>query len=141
MTLKFIIHSLPFTSDPSTTAYRSVLVEPMCSFCLELLSLPTLPKEKGDQAEHSHYFIGKNLLEVLHSTTGHRTSVILKSYLNILKHLQYSFMNQEELQILLEFILRLEEMSFNSSTTILNTIKSIGEQIQSCLKLIEKFVS
>lgn len=140
MTLELISHSLPFTTDPSTTAYRTVLTESMCSFCLELLSLPSLPKEKINEGEHSHYFVAKNLLKTLYETASRRTPVILKSYLNILKHLQYSYMTEEELELLLELMVRLEELCFNASTAIVSAMKSVEEQIQSCLALIDKYV-
>lgn len=140
LTLELITHSLPYTSDPSTIAYRTVLSESMSSFCLELLSLPTLPAENDQERTHSHYYLAKHLLDDLHNSTSHRTTVILKSYLNILKHLQYSYMKQEELENLFELTHRLEEVCFNLPALVLNAMKSVKEQIHSCLQLINKFV-
>lgn len=113
LTIDLVSHSLAFVSDPSTLAYRTILTEPMCSFCLELLSLPTLPVEKCNE-EHPHYHLAKSLLASIHTTGNNRTSLIIKSYLTIIKQLQFQFMTQEELQTLHDLILRLRQVCFNS---------------------------
>ena len=112
LTIDLISHSLAFVSDPSTIAYRTILTEPMCSFCLELLSLPTLPTEKFNE-EHPHYHLAKSLLDAIHTTSNNRTSLIIKSYLNIIKQLQFQYMTHEELQIILDLVLRLRQVCWN----------------------------
>ena len=154
LTIDLVSHSLAFVSDPSTLAYRTILTEPMCSFCLELLSLPTLPVEKFNE-EHPHYHLAKSLLDSIHTTANNRTSLIIKSYLNIIKQLQFQFMTEEELQTLHDLILRLRQVCFNSlrccshflvfkypnlSVVVVNLIKSIEDQLKSSLALIEKLV-
>lgn len=96
---------LPFVADNSTSAYKSILTEPMCNFCIEILSLPTLPTD-----EHSHYYLAKNLLESIHNSTNHRTTFIIKSYLNTIKHLQFQYMNKEQLEIIFDLIIRLRQV-------------------------------
>jgi hypothetical protein len=81
----------------------------MCSFCIELLSLPTLPIDKITE-ENSHYHLAKNLLESIHNSTNNRTAFIIKSYLNTIKHLQYQYMNKEQLQYILDLIIRLRQV-------------------------------
>jgi hypothetical protein len=105
LTFDLVARTLPFVSDHSTIAYQSILTEAMCSFCLELLSLPTLPIE-----EHPHYHLATNLLESIHRSANHRTAFIIKSYLNTIKHLQFQYMNQEQLQTLLDLIIQLRQV-------------------------------
>jgi hypothetical protein len=60
--------------------------------------------------EHSHYHLAKNLLESIHNSTNNRTSFIIKSYLNTIKHLQFQYMNKEQLEIIFDFIIRLRQV-------------------------------
>jgi len=105
LTFDLVSRYLPFVADNSTIAYKSILTEPMCYFCIELLSLPTLPIE-----EYSHYHLTINLLESIHNPTNNRTTFIIKSYLNTIKHLQFQYMNKEQLQIILDLIIRLRQV-------------------------------
>jgi len=109
LTFDLISRSLPFISNNNTIAYQSILTESMCFFCLELLSLPTLPIDQFNE-EHSHYHLAKNLLESIHNSTNNRTSFIMKSYLNTIKHLQFQYMNKEQLQIIFDLIIRLRQV-------------------------------
>jgi hypothetical protein len=84
-------------------------MESMCYFCIELLSLPTLPIDKLNE-EHSHYHLARNLLEAIHNSTNNRTSFIIKSYLNTIKHLQFQYMNKDELQIIFDLILQIRQV-------------------------------
>lgn len=77
----------------------------MCYFCLELLSLPTLPNN-----EYSHYNLGTKLLESIHNSINNRTTFILKSYLNTIKHLQFQYMNREQLEHFFNLIQRLRQV-------------------------------
>jgi hypothetical protein len=81
----------------------------MCSFCIELLSLPTLPMDTLNE-EYSHYHLAKNLLELIHNSTNNLTPVNIKSYLNTIKHLQFQFMNKEELDIIFHIIVQLRQV-------------------------------
>ncbi|CAF2951936.1 unnamed protein product, partial [Rotaria sp. Silwood2] len=139
LTFDLVSRYLPFVSDNSTMAYKSILIESMCYFCIELLSLPTLPIDKSNE-EHSHYHLAINLLESIHSSTNNRTSFIIKSYLNTIKHLQFQYMNKEQLQIILDLIIQLRQYP-NLPLIISNSIKNIEEQIQSCFKLIKKLTN
>ncbi|CAF1223221.1 unnamed protein product [Rotaria sordida] len=116
-----------------------VSLESMCYFCSVLLSLPTLPIDKSNE-EHSHYHLAINLLESIHNSTNNHTSFIIKSYLNTIKHLQFQYMKKEQLQIILDSIIRLRQYP-NLPLIISNSIKNIEEQIQSCLKLIKKLTN
>jgi hypothetical protein len=104
-----IIRYLPFVSDNTTIAYQSILTEAMCCFCLELLSLSTLPIDEINE-EHSHYHLGKNLLQSIHNSTTNQPSFIIKSYLNTIKHLQFQYMTKEQLQILFDLIVQLRQV-------------------------------
>ncbi|CAF1581455.1 unnamed protein product [Adineta steineri] len=68
LTFDLITHCLPFISNNSTIAYKSILTESMSYFCIERLSLLTLPTE-----ECSHYNLAKNLLESIHTSTNNHT--------------------------------------------------------------------
>lgn len=81
----------------------------MCYFCLELLSLSTLPIDQLND-ESSHYHLAKKLLEFIHNSTNNRTTFILKSYLNTIKHLQFQYMNKEQLQIIFNLIIQLRQV-------------------------------
>jgi hypothetical protein len=105
LTFDLVSRYLPFVTDNSTIAYKSILTESMCYFCIELLSLPTLPIE-----EYSHYHLAINLLESIHNSTNNRTTFIIKSYLNTIKHLHFQYMNKEQLQIILDLIIRLRQV-------------------------------
>ncbi|CAF1672992.1 unnamed protein product [Rotaria sp. Silwood1] len=94
LTFDLVSRYLPFVSDNSTIAYKSILIESMCYFCIELLSLPTLPIDRSNE-EHSHYHLAINLLESIHNSTNNHTSFIIKSYLNTIKHLQFQYMKKE----------------------------------------------
>ncbi|CAF1421429.1 unnamed protein product, partial [Rotaria sp. Silwood1] len=139
LTFDLVSRYLPFVSDNSTIAYKSILIESMCYFCIELLSLPTLPIDKSNE-EHSHYHLAINLLESIHNSTYNHTSFIIKSYLNTIKHLQFQYMKKEQLQIILDSIIRLRQYP-NLPLIISNSIKNIEEQIQSCFKLIKKLTN
>ncbi|UJR21826.1 hypothetical protein I4U23_024900 [Adineta vaga] len=132
LTFDLVSRCLPCVSDNTTKAYQSVLTESMCSFCVELLSLRTLPID-----EHPHYHLAVNLLESIHQSTNNRTTFIIKSYLNTIKHLQFQYMNKEQLQTLLDLIKRVRQYP-NLLSIISNLIKSIEDQIESSLKLIHK---
>ncbi|CAF3811421.1 unnamed protein product [Rotaria sp. Silwood1] len=139
LTFDLVSRYLPFVSDNSTIAYKSILIESMCYFCIELLSLPTLPIDRSNE-EHSHYHLAINLLESIHNSTYNHTSFIIKSYLNTIKHLQFQYMKKEQLQIILDSIIRLRQYP-NLPLIISNSIKNIEEQIQSCFKLIKKLTN
>ncbi|CAF1102699.1 unnamed protein product [Rotaria sordida] len=139
LTFDLISRYLPFVSDHSTIAYKSILIESMCYFCIELLSLPTLLIDKLNE-EHSHYHLAINLLESIHNSTNNHTSFIIKSYLNTIKHFQFQYMKKEQLQIILDSIIQLRQYP-NLPLIISNSIKNIEEQIQSCLKLIKKLTN
>ena len=108
LTFDLVSRCLPLVSDHKTLAYQSVSIESMCSFCVELLSLSTLPATD----HHAHYHLAKSLLDSIHQTTRDRPSFILKSYLSTIKHLQFQSMTQEELQVLLDLLLPLRQVSF-----------------------------
>ncbi|CAF1361882.1 unnamed protein product [Adineta steineri] len=135
LTFDLITHCLPFISNNSTIAYKSILTESMSYFCIELLSLLTLPTE-----EYSHYNLAKNLLESIHNSTNNSTICIIKSYLNTIKHLQFQYMNKQQLNIILQLIIQLRQYP-NLPMIITNSIKSIHDQIQSSLKLIGKLTN
>ncbi|CAF4955537.1 unnamed protein product, partial [Rotaria sp. Silwood1] len=139
LTFDLVSRYLPSISDNSTIAYKSILIESMCYFCIELLSLPTLPIDKTNE-EYSHYHLAVNLLESIHNSTNNRTTFIIKSYLNTIKHLQFQYMNKEQLQIILDLIIQLRQYP-NLPLIISNSIKNIEEQIQTCLKLIKKLTN
>jgi hypothetical protein len=109
LTYELVARCLPFVSDNTTIAYQSISTESMCYFCLELLSLPTLPMDEINE-EHSHYHLGKNLLQSIHNSTNNRLSFIIKSYLNTIKHLQFQYMTKEQLQILFDLIVQLRQV-------------------------------
>ena len=115
---------LPLVSDHKTLAYQSVSIESMCSFCVELLSLPTLPTTD----HHAHYHLAKSLLDSIHQTTRDRPSFILKSYLNTMKHLQFQYMTQEELRVLLDLLLPLRQVRFLTS----NAFTALFPSTQTC---------
>lgn len=156
LTFDLVSRSLPFISDATTVAYQSILIESMCYFCLELLSLSTLPIDQTHE-EHSHYHLGKKLLQSIHQSNNHRTGFIIKSYLNTIKHLQFQYMNREQLEVLFDLIVQVRQVSSiekrssskfivlfqypNLPLVITSTIKHIEEQIQSNLKLIDKLVN
>ena len=109
LTFDLVSRSLPLVSNGSTIAYQSILIEPMCHFCVELLSLPTLPKDQTHE-EHSHFHLAKNLLQFIHESTNHRTALIMKSYLDTIKHLQFQYMDREQLQVLFDLIVQLRQV-------------------------------
>ncbi|CAM4816368.1 unnamed protein product [Rotaria magnacalcarata] len=139
ITFDLVSRCLPFVSDNSTMAYRSIFIEQMCSFCIELLSLPSLPMNKLNE-ENSHYRLAINILESIHNSANNRTSTIIKSYLDTVKRLQFQYMNKEQLQIIFDAVLRLRQYP-NLSSMITNSVKHIDEQIQSCLRLIDKLTN
>ena len=106
LTLDLIIRSLPLVSDRSTTMYRTISIEKVCSFCLELLSLPTLPHDPMNN-EHSHYRVAKHLLDSIHSNVTYRTPFIIKSYLIIIKQLQFHYLTKEQLEEIFNQFVRL----------------------------------
>lgn len=81
----------------------------MCSFCIELLSLPTLPSDQTNP-EPSHYHLAKNLLQSIENSPNNRITFILKSYLNTIKHLQFQYMTQEQLEFIFNLIVRLRQV-------------------------------
>ena len=109
LTFELVSRHLPFVSDNSTMAYKSILIKSMCYFCVELLSLPSLPINPLNE-EHSHYHLAIDLLESIHNSPNNRTTFIIKSYLNTIKHLQFQYMNKEQLEIILDSIVRLRQV-------------------------------
>ncbi|CAF0809532.1 unnamed protein product [Adineta ricciae] len=132
LTFDLVSRYLPFVFDRSTKAYQSILTESMCSFCLQLLSLPTLPIE-----EHPYYHLAKRLLETIHQSTNNRTTFIIKSYMTTIKHFQFEYLTKEQLQNLLDSLLPLQQYP-NVPSVVSNLIKNIFDQIESSLKLINR---
>ena len=60
--------------------------------------------------EHSHYHLAMNLLQSIHNSTNNRTSFIIKSYLNTIKHLQFQFMNKQQLENIFHSIVQFHQV-------------------------------
>jgi len=85
----------------------------MSSFCIELLSLSTLPCDETNP-ESPHYHLTKNLLQSFENSPTNRMTFILKSYLNTIKHLQFQYMTHEQLESILDLIIQLRQVRKHS---------------------------
>lgn len=117
LTFDLISRYLPSVLDNGAMAYRSISTDSMCYFCIELLSLPSLPIDKLNE-EHSHYHLARNLLESIHNSTNNRTVFIIKSYLNTIKHLEFQYMKEEHLQIIFDALIRIRQVCYHFSEII-----------------------
>ncbi|CAF0733746.1 unnamed protein product [Didymodactylos carnosus] len=139
----------PFSDNKKLNVkYIFVQIDAMCKYCIELLSLPTLPvhvadldhipeQDEKEQSHNPHFRLARRLLLKIHSDTQAKSPLVIASFVHVLKYCHFKYLTKSELEYINNLIIKLYQYQ-NLSQSLRKTIKSIEDKIHSLLIQIHK---